>query len=75
MTGFENVVPAPGNPGIPGGSAGEADVPNEQSNINELPVVEPTASEVVRAEPDPPESPEFFQIYADTGPDVGESPQ
>jgi hypothetical protein len=67
-------LPTPASPGIPAGSGGVAALPNEQSKINEFPDVLPSASEVERVGPEPPGSSGFFQIYAETGPDVGESP-
>ena len=56
------------------GSAGMPAV-NVASNMNELPVVDPMASDVERVGPEPPGSSGFFQMYAPTGPLVGESPQ
>jgi hypothetical protein len=65
--------PMPGSPGIPAGRIGIADDPNEQSNINEFPLVVFTAFDVERAGPEPPGSSGFFHMYAEVGPDVGES--
>jgi hypothetical protein len=55
----------PGSPGIPAVKVA--------SKMNEFPVIERTAFDVERVGPDPPESSGFFQIYPDTGPEVGES--
>ena len=59
-------VPTPGSPGMP--------EVNVASKMKEFPPVFPMAFEMDRAVP-PPVSPGFFQMYLDTGPDVGESPQ
>src|SRR5208337_4683050 len=67
-------ISLPGSPGIPAARGGTQAEPKDASKINEFPVVEPTASEVERVGPEPPESPGFFQMYDATGPDVGESP-
>jgi hypothetical protein len=52
----------PGSPGMPAASGGTQDDPKDASKIKEFPVVDPTASEVERVGPDPPESPGFFQM-------------
>ena len=69
------IMSVPGKPGIPVSCGGTAAAPKDASKINEFPVVFPTAVEIDRGTPLPPGSSGFLQIYSDTPPVVGESPQ